>query len=289
MKPCRIIILVLFALVSVSQADSPVWKVSKEGRVIYLGGTVHLLRKGDFPLPPEIDAVYQLCDEIYFELDLDDLDAKAFFVQLTQKAKLPKGKKLQDVLDEKTYQRLRTAMNKAGLRAAVFESMKPSFVSIMLMATELQKAGFIEQGVEDHVKKMAVKDKKEIGGLETVEEQIELLLFDEKEFGLQMTASTLDELDQVGERLDQLVNLWKKGDSAALTKLIDEQMKKPYPKVYDLFLTKRNKKWMPEILRMFQDADKEFVLVGHAHLLGEDGLVALLKKQGFEIEAVEAD
>jgi uncharacterized protein YbaP (TraB family) len=60
-------------------------------------------------------------------------------------------------------------------------------------------------------------------------------------------------------------------------------MRAETPDLYDSLLRQRNLKWIPQIERMLRDADKEFVLVGAAHLVGEDGLLQLLQAKGYGV------
>jgi len=48
-------------------------------------------------------------------------------------------------------------------------------------------------------------------------------------------------------------------------------------------LRQRNLKWMPQIEAMLRDSDREFVLVGAAHLVGEDGLLEMLQARGYDV------
>jgi len=60
-------------------------------------------------------------------------------------------------------------------------------------------------------------------------------------------------------------------------------MKVETPALYDSLLLQRNLKWVPQIDRMLQDANTEFVLVGVAHIVGKNGLLDLLSQKDYEI------
>ena len=68
-----------------------------------------------------------------------------------------------------------------------------------------------------------------------------------------------------------------------MNELFVESMKNSAPDAYDLLMASRNLDWMPEIEAMFEDADTELVLVGVAHLIGEDGLIQMLENRGYRL------
>lgn len=72
-------------------------------------------------------------------------------------------------------------------------------------------------------------------------------------------------------------------DAAGLSEMFVEDMKVEAPELYDSLLYQRNLKWIPQIDRMLQDADTEFVLIGAAHIVGDNGLLDLLAQKGYEI------
>ena len=55
------------------------------------------------------------------------------------------------------------------------------------------------------------------------------------------------------------------------------------PVIYDRLLVARNRAWMPKIEALFSRPRHAFVVVGAAHLVGPDGLVAMLKAKGYQV------
>ena len=94
---------------------------------------------------------------------------------------------------------------------------------------------------------------------------------------------SLRDLDQTRELMDEMVQAWRVGNNAELEELFVAEMRSEAPALYDTLLLQRNLKWIPLIDQMLLDGDTEFVLVGSAHLVGEDGLLELLAKKGYEI------
>ena len=143
--------------------------------------------------------------------------------------------------------------------------------------------GFTPQGVDAFFHTRALGDGKAEGQLETVQEQIGFISAmgegNESEFIL----LSLKDFEETGDVMESMIGVWRSGDAAGLSDLFVEDMKAEAPELYDSLLYQRNLKWIPQIDRMLQDADTEFVLVGAAHIVGENGLLDLLAQKGYEI------
>ena len=67
----------LFAITSQALAQSSVWLATKGNNKVYLGGTIHMLRSSDYPLPSEYETAYNAADNLYFEIDIDQMNDPA--------------------------------------------------------------------------------------------------------------------------------------------------------------------------------------------------------------------
>jgi hypothetical protein len=154
----------------------------------------------------------------------------------------------------------------------------------MLSSIEWQKAGFdAEIGLDRHFFDQAKAQGKQIQGLETTEFQISR--FDEltPEQQERLLAETLNDIDTEMANLTTLVKAWKAGDAAAVEQIVLKDVRQD-PLIYQRLLVDRNRNWMPRIEALFTRPKPAFVVVGAAHLVGPDGLVALLKAKGFRVE-----
>lgn len=268
-------------------AESSVWKVSKKGLgandVVYVGGTVHILPVSEFPLPTEFTDVYKLTDSIVLEAKLPDPGDTQFQAQMIKKMSYGSGKKLADVLSKRTYQQLSDYIAGFGANLNDLSGFKPGFISTMMVMMEAQRSNIAGEGVDAYFNQLAVKDNKAIEYLETIDFQLDMLsnmgLGDEDSF----IKSNLSQMKGFKSMFNQLIKAWRVGDDKALAKLVIEPMKES-PKTFKLLMTDRNEKWIPHIEKMFGDNDKEFVLVGAGHLVGEKSVLALLKAKGYQVE-----
>jgi uncharacterized protein YbaP (TraB family) len=264
-------------------ADSAVWQVSDGNSIVFLGGTVHLLRPSDYPLPEEYDHAYDAADELYFETDLGSMNDMSVQARLLQQLTYQDGRSLKTVLSDEAYSALSEYAETVGLPLMMLESFKPGMLISTLQVLEFQRIGFTPQGVDAFFNGKAMGDGKLIGQLETIDEQIGFLAAmgegNESEFVL----ISLAELEETASSMDEMIAAWRSGDVASLAELFVDDMRLEAPEVYESLLKQRNADWLPQIAAMFGDEDTEFVLVGAAHLVGPDGLLEMLESAGYQV------
>ncbi len=77
-----------------------------------------------------------------------------------------------------------------------------------------------------------------------------------------------------------LADAWKAGDAPTVERIVLQELRKE-PGMYQRLLVDRNKDWLPKIEALFARKGRTFVVVGAAHLVGSDGLLAMLKAKGY--------
>ncbi|NRA81583.1 MAG: TraB/GumN family protein [Pseudoalteromonas sp.] len=268
-------------------AESSVWKVSKGNDHIFIGGTVHILPASEFPLPVEFEQAYQKSNIIVLETKLPDASDSAFQMKMMQKMAYGQDETIGDFLSAKTKLNLSQHISALGADLMMFERFKPGFLMTMLALLEAQKAGLSGEGVDIFYSNKATKDNKQLTYLETAEFQMNMIanmgVGNEEKF----IKSNLDQMKDFKAMFLGLLKAWRAGDEQLLNKLAIEPMKDD-PSTIKTLLTDRNKNWVPLIEKMFSGngSEKEFVLVGVAHLAGNDSVLALLKAKGYRIEKI---
>ncbi len=114
--------LLLFAQVTLAQTS--VWQASNGSNTVYFGGTVHMLRASDYPLPAAFEQAYA-ADNLYFEIDLDEMNAVGTQMSLMQALMYTDGRNLQSVLSEEAYSALETYTADLGIPMLLLQNMKP--------------------------------------------------------------------------------------------------------------------------------------------------------------------
>ena len=279
------VLLAMGAMLAIDDAtaDSAVWQVNSGSNTVFLGGTVHLLRPSDYPLPEEYEQAYQASSEIYFETDLTAMADISVQRQILQRLTYQDDRTLESVLSDKAYGVLSEYVATSGMPMMMFEKFKPGMVISTLQVLEFQRIGFTPQGVDAYFNTRAMGDAKTLGQLETVMEQIGFLASmgegNESEFILM----SLKDLEETADVMDDVIAAWRIGDNELMASLFVNDMRTEAPDLYDSLLRQRNLNWITQIEQMLKDGDTEFVLVGAAHLVGSDGLLDLLNEKGYGV------
>ena len=286
LRSCGLMLGCLFStcvLSSIASADSSVWLVQAEDHTVYLGGTVHLLRAADYPLPDEYGEAYAASASLVFETDLSSMSDLSVQAKLLQQLRYDDGESLKTVLNEEAYSVLEAYTGSVGLPLAMLEQFKPGMIVSTLQIMEFQRIGFTPQGVDAYFNTLAMSDGKPLGQLETIDAQIGFLASmgegNESEFIL----LSLKDLEDTVEVMDDMIAAWRIGDNDALSELFVTDMLEQAPEIYDSLLKQRNLNWLPQLEDMLESPEIEFVLVGAAHLVGPDGLLAMLQAKGYQI------
>jgi uncharacterized protein YbaP (TraB family) len=82
--------------------------------------------------------------------------------------------------------------------------------------------------------------------------------------------------------MNAVVTAWHRGDTGQLERLLSEGFDK-FPDLYRILTTDRNRRWLPRIEGMLHEKQDYLVIVGALHLVGRDGVVALLERQGYKV------
>lgn len=257
-----------------------VFEIERNGHVSYLGGTVHLLRAQDYPLPPEFNKAYRLASNIVLETDMSAQRAGHAGQALVAKFQLEENLSTDSLLSAENWQNLIVAGQKVGFPVELFNDKHPVFHALTLLRLQFEKFG-IGTGVDGHFFQQALADEKAIGKLETVQQQIDSLASMAEADPNQLIASTLEDVASLEELLDEIIIAWRNGDTDYLTTHLLAPVRDNTPAVYQALMVERNNDWMPQIEAFLATPETEFVLVGAAHLLGEHGLLRQLKDAGY--------
>ena len=275
----------LLCAVSVSaQAEPAAWRVTGEdtGELLLLG-SIHYLRQEDYPLPSNIDELYQQADTLVMELDLDDLDTLSVENLFVEAGTLPPGSSLQTVLTPAVYELAETRSAEFGLDLAFATRLEPWLVAITLMDLGMNALGFnASRGLEQHLLRRATSDGKQVLGLETLEDQIHV--FDQLSIKEQeaLLLQTLNEIDSADDAMDELLNAWRDGRVNALANELTANFE-DFPILYRHLVIDRNERWLDPLRQLLETGERYLVVVGALHLVGDDSVIELLQHQGLSV------
>jgi uncharacterized protein YbaP (TraB family) len=282
--PVIIAIALLLTQLSAAPGHNFLWKAAGKGGTIYLVGSVHMLTEGYYPLDPAMENAFKDADLLVEEVDLAEMLAPDRQLAILMKSRLPAGQTLDKVLSAPTLALLNKFTADLGPAAEALNGFKPWMLATVIEGLELQKAGFDPNlGLDKHFYDAAQQSGKAVKGLETADYQISL--FDQMTMDQQdrFLADTLKQLVTEKANVTKLADAWKSGDAASIERIVLVDLKNDAA-MYQRLLVDRNRNWLPQLEALFARKGHAFVVVGAAHLVGPDGLLAMLKAKGYTVE-----
>ena len=256
------------------------WIVEGGPRTLYLAGSLHALNREVYPLPAAFDRAFAASDTLVEEIDLSEMDLATAGPELI--AKGIGSRTLDRAVSPETFARLERYLQRVGLPAEMVKPFKPWMAVVMLSALEAQRAGLdVALGLDKHFFDKAKAAGKAVIGLETAASQLGRLDGLPDAAQEQLLRTTLDELDMSQRQMTDLVAAWKRGDRGAIETMTMSGLS-GHPEAYSALIAERNLSWMPQLDACLARRAC-FVVVGAAHLVGPDGLLAMLEKKGYRV------
>lgn len=273
---------------AVERATPALWQVEAPGKPgrLYLFGTAHLLPAGlewrSKPLVKALDASKLMVQE----LSPAETKNPALFGELVKAGLLLDGTTLDQLVGPELYARLAERL-KNKVPEASLKRMRPWLAAILLSQQMMQQSGLDPaNGAERTLTAEAEKRGMAIEGLETIAVQVKALSVIEADGAKEMLAQSLDEMADAPQYIAALVDAWKSGQvdrlEAGFLKDVDK-----FPKAYDALLVQRNRSWMEPLDAYLERKTPVFVAVGAGHMVGKDGLVALLTAKGYRVKLLQ--
>ncbi|GHT78784.1 hypothetical protein FACS1894130_06000 [Spirochaetia bacterium] len=288
MKKVWLISLLVLLSNGLVMAQSSVWKATKDGHVLFLAGSVHLLRDEDFPLPKEFDIAFDNSEVLTIETDLEKMADPQILQHLAEQMVLPDNQTLKSVLSKNTYKRLDSKCQEFGFSLSDAAQLKPSMIMNILSMLQIRQSGFVQQGVDEYYLSKAQEEGKRIDFLESIDVQIAALAGMGEGYDDEYVLYSLKSLEATEKSLPALVSGWKSGVPDNAETEINEMMKK-WPALYKTLVYDRNISWMPLLESYLAGDTVAFVIAGLLHFYGPDGLLKQLENRGCKIEQVLAE
>lgn len=274
---------------SICNAKSAVWQVSKGDEFIYIAGSIHVLPPKELPLPAEFNQAYKQTDTLVLEADMPAPSNSSAQLTMLKALSYQTGETLSSKLSATVKKQLEAQLTQYDMQLSELDSFRPFMVSLLMMSLELQKQQLFGEGVDSYFAKRAKQDSKELAFLETLAFQLHLF----KQLGSQdedaFIQSQLAQVSSYQALYSAMLDAWRNGDMHAMNELTIMPLKQHDPLTYQILIKQRNLSWLNHIEDYFTDQQKELVLVGAAHLAGEDSLLALLESKGYVIAQLSAD
>ncbi len=264
-------------------SENFLWEVKSDSASVFLFGSVHLADNKMYPLSPIIEESFEKSDKLVVELNMLELDQMKYQTQIMKKGYYQGDETIKPHLNEEVYKLLKEYLEKHKLPLESMIKMKPGLLSMQLTLTHLMKIGYSPQeGLDFHFLQKA-KGKKEILELETLEDQMKLF-FEAPNENAFMKYSIISLQDAEAE-MNAMIAAWKTGDHKRLEEIMITEPLKEYPELLPVFrflFIDRNYGMTKKIQEYLKTEETYFVVVGAGHLVGDEGIINLLKKEGFK-------
>ena len=263
---------------------SCLFKVTSASSTVYLLGSIHFMREANYPLKETIERAFAASSNAVFEVNMAEMDSPDTQALMLSKSVFTDGNTLEKSLNRATYRSLGEKTGEFGLDVQMLDNFKPWSVAMTLIGLKLNQLGFDPaKGIDRYFYAKALATGKRTFGLETMRYQIGL--FDglsprEQETLVQQT---LNDFDTMESEMGEMLLSWTHGDVGNLENMLLKSFV-DYPTLYEKFLVRRNRNWVSQIEVFLGRKTDWFVVIGAGHLLGQDGLVNLLRRKGYAVE-----
>lgn len=269
-------------LADLAKAEPAIWVVKGPHATVYLFGTIHALKPDEKWRSDKIDAAIQQSQSLW--LEVPNVDDAASMQPLIMQLGLDTAHPLSSKLTPEQETKLNKAA--AGLPggSGMLDMMKPWLAGMMLSLAPVLQAGYDPQSaVELQLKPEFTKANKPVKGFETIEQQLHYFSDMSDKTQLDFLVSELDDADKAADKFKELVAAWYAGDIAKLDAFNNADLRDKNPDLFQLLVVKRNQNFEAQIQDLLKGDGVTFVAVGVGHLVGKDGVPALLEKQGYKV------
>jgi uncharacterized protein len=259
------------------------WQVSGKGlsSPSYVYGTIHIICKEDFQFSGTLKEKFREAKNIYLELDMDDPNMMMKMASLS----MMKGQSLKDLMSPADYTYLSAYVKDSlGMPMMLFNKMKPITLMSLLYTKALPCSA--SESYEQTMVAMAKQQKKDIKGLEKIEDQ--MAVFDKIPDSVEakMILDMIRQMPEQKKQFAQMVDAYKKEDLRSLSNAMSESPE--WKGFEDIMLSNRNKNWIPVMETAMKESTTLFA-VGAGHLYGKEGVINLLRQAGYTVTPVVQD
>lgn len=260
--------------------NSVLWEVSGNGlsKPSYITGTCHIMCSKDFEIKPKVLKALEKSESFVMEINYTDPTEMTALQKMFQT-----DKKLSDQLSPNEANELDKILTDYGtsLKNMDNSSSQALYALISMKAVPCSQTEIKSYEIE--LLQIAVKNKKKIDGLEKVEDQLTSI---NKAYDLKEVIQQLKMGKEYEVLLQRMIHAFKKEDVQSVYDLFknDKFMNSKQEKA---MLTDRNKNWaekMPEIMKK----ESSLFAVGGAHLMGENGIIKLLRSKGYTVKPISS-
>ena len=275
-----LVFLSVSAIAQIPTEKTLLWEVSGKDlkSSSYLYGTIHLMCPDDLKVPEIVKHKFNSTEHLFLEIDMDD---PSMMQEMMAGMMMKDNVTIKTLVGDEKYDHLNKIFaSKTGLPLEMMKSTKPMLLMALVYPSLLAcKPESWEKTFQD----MAAEKKMTISGLEKVADQINV--FEKIPYKVQadMLMQMLDNLDSSKASFESMLAVYKSKDINKMHEMTTSD--KDFGEYEALLLNDRNKNWVPVIANQSKKMPT-FYAVGAGHLGGENGVINLLRKEGFTVKPI---
>ncbi len=268
-------------------AEPAMWVVKDHDTTIYLFGTFHALDGKRDWFNDEVRDAFDASQEVVLEIITPENPADMRPALMRHALTAASAPTLSSKLSPEGKTRLAAVLAKNKMPPGALDRFRPFFASVTIASLQFGTMGMgAEQGAEAVIRRAMKGGTKQLGAVETIDEQFALLNALPEAEQLRILESSLKEDGSMAQEITSMLDAWHRGDAKAVAKAI-QQSDKDSPSLYKLMFTDRNARWAQWVERRLDKPGTVFMAVGAGHLAGDRSLVTLLKKEGHQVSRVQ--
>ncbi|MDT8319832.1 MAG: TraB/GumN family protein [Xanthomonadales bacterium] len=255
------------------------WALQRKGEPVgYLLGTIHSEDPRVLDFPDEF--MRQLSGSEVFAMEMvPDLPTLA---RLTEYMQYQDGTTLESRIGPERYARLGLALERYRIPQDWLTRMKV-WAAMMTLSVPPPETGLF---MDFSLSLRAAGAGLQVVGLETLEQQLSFLENMPLEQQIILLDEALEEFEQVAESHRKMVDSYLQGDVRELERMVTEQLDRLEPAARDYFMKEgievRNHRMLEAVLEQLAQS-RVFIAIGALHLPGDNGLIELLRRSGYEM------
>ena len=280
---------IILLLVKPVLAQPPVWIVKDQNSRMILFGSVHVLPagpQGQLPIwiPPALSVAMTKAQDVWFELPIDPAAAAQVSQLAMAKGMLQQGQSLSHQISPEGRERLARIALRLGFRPDQLDRFHPWLAEASLAVAAFQLDGASGRDGVEQILSARIGPKVTRKAFETPQEQIGFLASASPAEQRASLEETLRQIDEEPDTYKDLVKAWMAADLSSLDREALEPVRSLTPGLYQTLIRQRNLNWAQALVKRMAGRGTTLVVVGVGHLIGPDGLPALLRAHGFVVE-----
>jgi len=274
------------------------WRIEKQGlKPSYLLGTMHVTDPRVLTMPKGAREATAAADVVVIESDeiLDEKKAAASLLMHPELTMFTDGKSVKDHLDAADLEKLESGLRQRGLALGAVAKMKPWILAsfVALPACEMSRKAAGASFLDKQIAEDAVKAGKPVAGLESLVEQLEAMADLPVDFHFKALIETIELGDKMEDVIETMTELYLAGEIGMTMPMLKtvapspgEEDESAYAAFESRIVRDRNLV-MADGSKPHLEKGNAFIAVGALHLPGEEGLVELIRRQGYTVTRVD--